>query len=107
MDCARRFQTSLVIPIVITAFLLLPSLADPTSVRAQSGGSYDLTWSTIDCGGYTFSTGGSYLLGGTAGQQDAGVLSGGTYILASGFWIGGAEQRRVYLPLVLRACFES
>jgi len=72
---------------------------------AQSGGGYDLSWSTVDGGGYTFSTGGVYTLGGTAGQPDAGLLAGGGYTLAGGFWGGGAvagSVYEVYLPLVLR-----
>jgi hypothetical protein len=77
--------------------VLLPALA-----LAQTGGGYDLTWSTIDGGGYTFSTGGSYSLGGTVGQPDAGGLTGGGYTLGGGFWGGGAAQHRVYLPLVMR-----
>jgi LPXTG-site transpeptidase (sortase) family protein len=54
-------------------------------VLAQSGG-YDLSWWTVDGGGATFSTGGSYRLGGTIGQPDAGELSGGSYTLYGGFW---------------------
>ena len=40
---------------------------------------------------------------GTAGQPDAGVLSGGGYSLGGGFWKGGlpAGAYRIYLPLVL------
>lgn len=53
---------------------------------AQSGGPYTLTWSTIDGGGATFSEGGGYRLGGTAGQPDAGVSAGALYTLAGGFW---------------------
>jgi hypothetical protein len=74
-------------------------------VLAQSGGTYDLSWSTVDGGGYTFSTGGAYSLGGTAGQPDAGLLSGGGYTLAGGFWPGGAVAAPgylIYLPLVVR-----
>ena len=51
-----------------------------TSVAlAQSGGEYDLTWSTVEGGGWTFSTGGA-------------------------FWGGRglAVQYTSYLPLVLR-----
>ena len=73
---------------------------------AQTGGGYDLTWSTVDGGGYTFSTGSGFSLGGTAGQADAGVLTGGGYTLAGGFWRGGAaagSKYKVYLPLVLRS----
>lgn len=69
---------------------------------AQSGGGYDLTWNTIDGGGATFSTGGGYSLGGTVGQPDAGVLSGGDYSLIGGFWGGAVPPYQVYLPLVLR-----
>ena len=77
------------------ALLLVGSVA-----FAQSGGSYDLTWNTVDGGGAMFSTGGSYALGGTIGQADAGALSGGAYTLAGGFWIGVAAALGIYLPLV-------
>jgi hypothetical protein len=76
-----------------------------TGVAWTSSASYDLTWWTVDAGGGTFSTGGVYSLGGTAGQPDAGVLSGGVYTLAGGFWSGGAvalPEYSIYLPLVLR-----
>jgi predicted amidohydrolase YtcJ len=71
---------------------------------AQSGGPYELTWSTVDGGGYTFSQGGSYALGGTVGQPDAGSMAGGGYTLSGGFWPGGAGPMKywIYLPLVLR-----
>jgi hypothetical protein len=61
---------------------------------------YDLTWWTIDNGGGT-STGGNYILSGTLGQPDAGVLSGGTYSLIGGFWAIDA-QRFIYLPLIFK-----
>jgi hypothetical protein len=48
-----------------------------------------------------FSTGGSYLLGGTVGHADAGALSGGSYTLTGGFW-SAASGSRTYLPLVIR-----
>ncbi len=73
-----------------------------TAISAQSGGGYDLTWSTLDGGGATFSTGGSYSLGGTIGQPDAGTLSGGGYTLNGGFWGEGATAYEVYLSLVLK-----
>jgi len=83
------------------ACLLMLLAAVPT--LAQSGGGYDLTWSTVDGGGGTFSTGEGYSLGGTAGQPDAGVLAGGGYTLAGGFWRGGALAKyKVYLPLVVQ-----
>ena len=70
---------------------------------AQSGGGYDLTWSTVDGGGGE-SSGGGYTVAGTAGQPDANTLTGGGYTLKGGFWAGGVvvEMYRVYLPIVLR-----
>jgi hypothetical protein len=74
------------------------------SASALAG--YTLDWWTVDGGGATFSTGGSYSLGGTIGQPDAGSSTGGSYTLAGGFW-GGAEgvvpiTYHIYLPLVIR-----
>ena len=48
-----------------------------------------IDWYTVDGGGHTFSTGGALQLGGTAGQPDAGYLSGGSLGLFGGFWRGG------------------
>lgn len=65
-----------------------------------------LDWWTVDSGGKTFSQGGDYTLSGTAGQPDAGLLTGGEYTLGGGFWGGGevvpAPGIEYYLPLVLR-----
>lgn len=83
----------------LVAFLVLLALSWP--VVAQIGDGYDLTWSTIDGGGAMFSTGGGYSLGGTIGQPDAGLLSGGGYTLAGGFW-GGGGFYRIFLPIIAR-----
>lgn len=58
------------------------------SATAQAGGAYNLEWNTLSGGGQTFATGGAYSLGGTAGQADAGSLTGGSYALSGGFWGG-------------------
>src|SRR5690242_15390592 len=55
--------------------------------RAQSGGQFDLSWSTIDGGGGT-SSGGQFVLNGTIGQPDAGSLTGANFKLEGGFWSG-------------------
>jgi hypothetical protein len=69
-------------------------------VVAQTGGGYDLTWSTIDGGGGS-SAGGGYQLTGTLGQPDAGItLRGGGYSLSGGFWSGVSIESVVYLPLI-------
>jgi hypothetical protein len=52
---------------------------------AASAQSYSIDWHTIDGGGGT-STGGVYFVSGTIGQPDAGMMSGGSYSLAGGFW---------------------
>jgi hypothetical protein len=58
-----------------------------TASRAQSGGQFDLSWSTIDGGGGT-SSGGQFVVNGTIGQPDAGTLTGGNFKLEGGFWSG-------------------
>jgi hypothetical protein len=73
-----------------------------TPAAAQSGGPYDLTWNTIDGGGQMYSAGGAYMLGGTVGQPDAGVLEGDDYSLVGGFWGGASAVHRLYLPLLMR-----
>jgi hypothetical protein len=83
---------------------VLALLALTVSVAAaQTGGGYDLTWSTIDGGGGT-SSGDTYTLDGTSGQFDANVMSGGGYTLAGGFWtsLTAVAEFKVYLPLILR-----
>ncbi|MFB0537256.1 MAG: hypothetical protein ACETWR_20020 [Anaerolineae bacterium] len=92
-----------VVLLALTTLLLLTSVA-----LAQTGGPYDLSWSTIDGGEATFSSGGDYSLGGTIGQPDAGLLTGGDYALVGGFWGGGASggsspgSQKVYLPVIMR-----
>ncbi len=68
---------------------------------AAAQGGYDLSWWTADGGGYTFSSGGGYSLGGTIGQPDAGLLEGPGYRLSGGFWTGGGLYK-VYLPVIMR-----
>lgn len=73
------------------------------TANAQSGGGYDLSWSTVDGGGTTFATGGGYTLGATAGQAEAGSLRGGKYVLLGGFWgYAPPDSYLIYLPIVRR-----
>jgi hypothetical protein len=82
--------------------LLVATIVGAGAALAQTGGGYDLTWSTIDAGGGS-SAGGGYQLTGTLGQPDAGAtLSGGGYSLSGGFWGGVSTGGKVYLPLLLR-----
>ena len=86
---------------ILALVLLVAALAlNQATSAAQSGGLYDLSWSTVDGGGGT-STGGLYGLSGTAGQFDAGTLSSGSYTVVGGFWAYG-EAAKVYIPLVMK-----
>ncbi len=90
--------------LVVVVALLGQGLGNPAPTAAQTGGSYDLTWNTIDGGGGT-STGGAYSLSGTIGQPDAGIQIGGAYTLNGGFWAAFEQlvsQLKVYLPLIMR-----
>lgn len=78
------------------------------SVQAQFGGGYELTWTTVDTGGGTV-TSGAYSLDSTIGQAEAGAAaSGGAYTLSGGVWGGSGGVtplpggKRVYLPMLLR-----
>ena len=101
MYSARYRRAWPVLLVAAIALLLLVSVA-----LAQSGNGYDLTWSTVDGGGYTFSTGGDYELGGTIGQPDAGGMGDGGYTLGGGFWgsiVSIVEDLyRLFLPLILK-----
>jgi hypothetical protein len=77
----------------LTPLALAPVLCSAASAVAQTGGPYDLSWSTIDSGGGT-SNGGSYAISGTIGQPDAGPstpMTGGPFSLVGGFWPGADD----------------
>ena len=100
---AERIRPTLHLKRWLAACLLLLAAVP---VLAQSGGGYDLSWSTVDDGGHTPSAGGIYSLAGTAGQPDAGMMTGGTYTLGGGFWGGGTVAELgngIYLPQVMRS----
>jgi hypothetical protein len=87
---------------ILLALAALLSLVVVTLTSANGPG-YTLSWWTVDGGGGTTGDGG-YVLSGTAGQPDAGVLAGDGYVLSGGFWGGaGPVEYDVYLPLVLRS----
>lgn len=70
-----------------------PLFQDDEEFPAPPGGGivlgspmFDMDWFTVDGGGTTFHTGGSFELAGTTGQADSGVLIGGNFTLTGGFW---------------------
>jgi hypothetical protein len=85
----------------VIVLVMLFSVLSATAL-ALTGGPYNLTWNTFEGGGATFSTGGSYALGGTAGQADAGAHAGGQYTLQGGFWVNGTVWHNAYAPIVRR-----
>jgi hypothetical protein len=77
----KFFQKGITIIMVMSLLMVVPALA-------QTGGRYELSWSTIDGGGGTAS-GGPYKINCTIGQPDAAYSSGGNYELLGGFLTGG------------------
>ncbi len=82
---------------------------DESSRRASEGSpaapaAYSLTWWTADGGGASFRSGGSYTLGGTAGQPDAAAERGDAplYLLRAGFWQPACAAAAV-TPAIARA----
>lgn len=73
---------------IVQSISILAILAAGAIASTQTGGPYELSWSTIDGGGGT-SSGGPYTLSGTIGQPDSDWSSGGDYELLGGFWAGG------------------
>jgi len=72
-------------PCVLTA----TAIATSSVAAGPGGGSFEITWYTIDGGGTSSTTGGSFDLAGTIGQPDAGpTMTGGDFSLTGGFWAG-------------------
>ncbi|MFZ6027672.1 MAG: hypothetical protein ACOYYS_08160 [Chloroflexota bacterium] len=101
---AKTFHTPKGWRWLLLAGCLLLLLAGARVAYAELS-AYELSWWTVDGGGGR-SSGTGYMLDGTAGQADAGTLSGGTYTLEGGFWGGGSPAappaNRIYAPLVIR-----
>jgi hypothetical protein len=69
--------------LVILVLLLLGAILASAIVAAPSA--LSIPWWTVDGGGGA-SQGGQFALSGTAGQADAGSMTGGPYTLRGGFW---------------------
>jgi hypothetical protein len=80
-------KRKLILPLLL--LVIAVALLGIVGVSALAG--YTLDWWTVDGGGTISSTGGSYSLGGTISQPDAGTSTGGSYILDGGFWGGNAD----------------
>src|SRR5262245_41381375 len=69
----------------LMVWLSLLTASGLSTAFAQSGGSYNLSWSTIDAGGGA-GAGGTFVVRATVGQPDAWVANGGSSTLFGGFW---------------------
>lgn len=70
--------------------VLIAATALALLAGSASAQTYSIDWYTIDGGGHMFSSGGSFQLGGTIGQPDAGPntpMTGGNFELVGGFWV--------------------
>jgi hypothetical protein len=91
-----------VMPVLILA--IVGSLALTAIVVGQSGGTLDLSWSTI-AGGGGESAADTYALQDSTGQPVASSVpstGGERFSLTDGFWQVGLAERKLYLPLVSR-----
>jgi hypothetical protein len=76
--------------------MLLASVLVHLSAHAQT---YSIDWYKVAGGGGT-STGGVFSVSGTAGQPDAGSMSGGNYSVAGGYWSIVAAVQTPGAPLL-------
>ena len=98
----RRVAAGLVIAVLVAA-AILSSRSPVVGQAIELTTGYDLSWWTVDGGGHTGDSSGTYTLSGTVGQPDAGVLAQGDYTLYGGFWSAVRTKLRVYLPLISRS----
>ena len=96
-------QRKIYLTLLILGLIIVALAVSNVTVTAQSGGTYELFWSTIDGGSAMNLAGGAYTLSGTVGQFDAGSQSGGAYSLGGGFWSSAqavADTIKIYLPFI-------
>jgi hypothetical protein len=69
----------------------LVSVGATILLAAPARAQFDLSWNVIACGGGQ-SSAGTFDLGASIGQSDAGIMSGGAFQLAGGFWPAGGAS---------------
>jgi hypothetical protein len=97
----NRIYVTILLFFVISAFSSFSTLA-------QSGGGYELTWTSVDGGGGALS-GGAYSLVSSIGQPEPGATqSGGAYSLNGGVVDAGesgetaSPEQTIFVPLIQR-----
>jgi hypothetical protein len=91
--------------LILIFFVIALTLVAGTASQAAPGlttAVYEIPKWTVDGGG-SASSGGEFWLVGTAGQPDAGILSGGDFDLVGGLWGGvpALSTRHIYLPVTI------
>lgn len=81
---------------------LMIAMATFAGVAAGAANGVDIGWSVLAGGGGRAGSG-TLSLDNTAGQAAAGLASGGTTQLCTGFWCQNQARQAVYLPLLLRS----
>jgi hypothetical protein len=90
-----RFRRPLLALLAVIVLALLVTFSARAGVQAV-----ELTWSSIDGGGVSFVSGGSYTLGYTLGQFDTASLTNGATQLKEGFWGGILPNYPIFIPSV-------
>lgn len=75
--------------ILSIACLLIGGIAITHTLTAQTGGMFDLTWSSTDNGGGGVSSGGNFAISDTIAQPSGSnhdEMTGGAFVLTSGYW---------------------
>ncbi len=90
--------------IIALVVVLAVSLLIFANVFSASDAGYSLSKFSLEGGVFEWNTGGGYEIGGTIGQHDAWLATGGEYQLGGGVWPGGkpVEETHIYLPVVKR-----
>ena len=99
--------------ITITLLLMIILLLPLSTTMAQTGGGFDLSWSTIESGGASVSSSDiasgrepRFILTGIIGQADARLLTDGTFSLSGGFLQNEASNSiniYLYLPIIMKS----
>lgn len=90
MKTPRTPKSALVMLLLVAGLLLVTTIV-------AAAGILDLSWWSVDGGGETSMTGGTYALAGSIGQPDAGDLTGANYALHGGFLVG-TPSFSLFLP---------
>ena len=92
MQHISRMTLLVLVAVLFSAAMITSASAAPTDFAVS-------WWTTAPSGR---SEGGAFVVEGSSGQADAGVLSGGSYALPGGFWQPATAGHAAYLPMVTR-----